>query len=366
MTIPSTSAHLPKAASSPWEKYGWLMAVVWMFFLIYPVLGLLASEAEPAWRILGWAATVTFAALYIVGFTLGMRGGWRRPSRTVIVLFWAIAACAVATVPAIETQALSFLPFILSYASYGLGGRWHWIVSALGITIAVVVTVASGRVQAHLQLLIVLLVLTVVNTINTWLISRSVAADEIRVQLATSEERTSVARDVHDLLGHSLTVVKLKAELASRLIDRDPRAAKAEIDEIVRITSESIANVRSTVTELRATDLADQLAASASALETMGVRVTVTGSASALSPAQALPAAWILREATTNVLRHADASTVRIELSPGTLLVEDDGGGVHEEPGNGLRGMAERATAAGAALRVEPRATGGTRVSLTW
>ena len=77
-------------------------------------------------------------------------------------------------------------------------------------------------------------------------------------------------------------------------------------------------------------------------------------------------AAWILREATTNVLRHASAANVVVAIGPGTLRVSDDGEGLHGPPGNGMRGMAERASAAGAALAVEAGVDGGIAVSVRW
>lgn len=351
---------------SPWERWGWLMAVVWMIFLVYPIIGLVGSSAAPLWVTVGWTATATFATLYVVGFILGMRGGWRQPSHFVIVDFWLLLACALLTIPAIETQALSFLPFLMSYASYGLGRRWHWIVNILSIVAATATLLVTGRIGGHLQILAIIVLLAIVNTINTWLIDRSTKADQLKLALAASDERATVARDVHDLLGHSLTVVKLKAELASRLIETDPNRARAEIDDIVRISTEAISGIRTTVTGLRATDLTDQLTQCAAALQTAGVRVDLVGSTDALSPAQTLPAGWILREATTNILRHARATGVRITVAPGTLLVEDDGEGVTGQPGNGFKGMSERATAAGADLQIAPRPDGGTRVSVIW
>jgi two-component system sensor histidine kinase DesK len=103
----------------------------------------------------------------------------------------------------------------------------------------------------------------------------------------------------------------------------------------------------------------------------------VEGRPDALSPAQAITASWILREATTNTLRHAAARTVRVRISPGRLVVEDDGVGLGDGSwaddtatspgeGNGIRGMRERAAAAGAKLAVGRAAGGGTRVELTW
>jgi two-component system sensor histidine kinase DesK len=343
------------------------MAVVWMVFLVYPIIALVASDAAIGWRVLGWVAIAGFAALYVAGFVIGMRSGWwRRPTKTVTVIFGLLILCGIAASPAIGLNAFGLLPFLVSYASYGMGRWWHWATSSIGIAL-IVTSIAVTRMWSELTpLLIIVVLIAVVNTINIWLIDRSVAADELRVELATSEERESVARDVHDLLGHSLTVVKLKAELAARLVDRDPDRARAELAEIVRLTGEAISGVRGTVTGLRADGLAAQVQASRAALDSAGISAEVAGDAGAISPAQSLPASWILREATTNILRHAHAKHVRIGIEPGTVIVEDDGVGIRAKAGNGLRGMAERAAAADAVLRVERSSAGGTRVSVTW
>lgn len=377
-----TSPSLP-TASDPWAKWGWVMAAVWLVFLIFPGLALSRSDAAPPLVFLGWVCLVAFALCYVAGFVIGMRGGWQSASRPVIGFFFAAVVCALLTVPAIAWDTASFLPFLMAYAAYGIGAAWHWVMTIVGLavaTLAIVVAFSAG-VEPPWVLLGIIVMMAAVNTINIWLIGRSVAEDELRMELATSEERETIARDVHDLLGHSLTVVKLKAELASRLIDRDPDAARAELEEITRITGEAILSVRSTVTGLRTHSFDEQLRLSCHALTAAGVTVNVTGAASALSPAQSIPAAWILREATTNILRHADASRVTISVAPGELVITDNGVGVASSnagaadgstrDGNGVRGMRERASAAGAILALGAARPGettalGTRVSVVW
>ncbi len=365
---PSWADQASNERTGPWQRYGWLMSVIWLGFLYYPAVSLLRSGSA-TWAIgLGWAALISFASCYLAGFVLGMRDGWHRPSRPVRSLFFAAVASAALTVPAIGWGAVSLLPFLMAYASYALGVVWHWVTSiaALVLTLLTVFVVLSEGGEPPIMLLAVVLIMLAVNSINVWLIGRSIVADELRIDLATIEERESVARDVHDLLGHSLTVVKLKAELAMRLIEKDPAAARTELEEIARLTGEAIAGVRGTVTGLRSGGLEEQVRASRSALESAGVAVSVTGEAASLSPAQSLPAAWILREATTNVLRHAGAARVVVSFAPGTMTIEDDGSGAGGKAGNGLRGMAERAAASGATLRIESGASAGTQVRLTW
>ena len=385
-------------AINPWARYGWLMAAVWLVFLIYPITYLLNSHAPTAYVWMAWLGMAGFVASYLGGFSAGMRNGppGSRPSRAQWLCFWAMVAFALIGVPALGANALSYLPFIMSYASYGLTRTMHWAVAACSLLLVVLWPLAIGEFMDYLGLFMIVVILTLANSVSTFLISRSMVADELTIELATSESREAVARDVHDLIGHSLTVVKLKAQLARRLIDADPERARAELEDIERITGEALQGVRATVTGLRSEGLAAQLDAARSALGTAGIDLVVEGSPDALSPAQALPAGWILREATTNVLRHAGASRVLVRLAPGSLEVHDDGvglGGKRGEaaasggsgrgsatgpeapskqtsgkatPGNGLRGMAERAAVAGAVCGTDSSPLGGVKVSVTW
>ncbi|MGV9194939.1 sensor histidine kinase [Microbacterium sp. MC2] len=357
-------------AGSTWSRYGWIMPLLWMVFLIYPILALLRSPATPAWIVTGWAALVVFVIVYVAAFVNGMSfsgGGLVVPPRPIQwVAFAVMIACAVLAAPATGPNALSFVPFIMSFASYGLTRAAHWLtlVAAVGVTAAAVFGVPGGT--RYLSLLAIVGLLGVVNTVTTWLIIRSDQAERLGLELATSAGREAVARDVHDLIGHSLTVVRMKAQLARRLIDTDPDRAKAELADIETLTAEAIAGVRETVAGVRNASLADQLAGCREALQAAGIDLEVSGEVEALSPAQSLTAGWILREATTNVLRHAAARTVTVGVEPGRFTVTDDGVGFAGTEGNGVRGMRERATTAGATLSVSAGAAGGTRVAVTW
>lgn len=368
-SLTSESARRPvKEDKNPWARFGWLLAAVWLVFLFYPIRELLEHRAPLAWEVCGWVGLGVFVILYLAGFQLGMSKG--APSSAPLPLQWwcfgGLIACVVLTIPALGFESISFLPFIMSFASYGLTRTVHWITLTSSIVIAVGVAVISGRFEDFIAVVLIVTLLGAVNTVSTFLIRRSAEADSLALSLATSRERESVARDVHDLMGHSLTVVKLKAQLARRLVDVDPERAKAELADIETITGEAIQGVRATVTGLRSEGLASQLEASRAALGTGGVQLTVEGEPSALSPAQALPAGWILREATTNVLRHAQATRVRVRIVPGGITVEDDGVGLAGVAGNGLRGMAERAAHSGGVCVVSGSAWGGVKVDVTW
>ena len=179
--------------------------------------------------------------------------------------------------------------------------------------------------------------------------------------LAAAAEREEIGRDVHDLLGHSLTVLTLKAEVAHRLVRRDPEAAERELAEIVELSRSTLADVRATVTRLRVPDLAGQLEASRTAFAAADIAAVFSGRASDVPLSQRELLAWALREGTTNVLRHAGATHVRIGLAPGRVRVQDDGAGVAGHcPGNGLTGLRERVEAIGGALVLTSPAPGGT------
>lgn len=367
MTISAPSPTPATAPQDPWQRWGWMIAVVWLIFLYFPIVALVESDAATWARILGWVAIIAFAAVYVVGMVVGMRQGQWRPIHPVVLWCFLLSILfALLTIPALGSHALGLAPFVMSYAAFGLGGWWHWVTTSACLVISGVVALRSpGQVGATV-IFFIIAIMAIVLSIMMWLIRQSVVSEQFNIQLATSQERETIARDVHDLIGHSLTVVKMKAELAQRLVDIDPERAKVELAEINALAGEAIAGVRSTVTGLRASTLAEQLERSREVLADADIELSVDGSASALSPAQSLTASWILREATTNILRHSGASSVAVTLAPGTLAVTDDGAGIAGEAGNGLRGMAERASAAGARLSIEPASPQGTRVEVRW
>jgi two-component system sensor histidine kinase DesK len=368
VTVPTGRRR--SGAPSPWERFGWVMAAIWLVFLAYPVLALLTSDAAQGWITTGWIALSAFVVIYVAGFVNGMSfggGGLVVPPKPIQwVVFVALIVCAGLTVPATGGSALSFVPFIMSFASYGLTRTAHWSTIAASITITAAVVFLAPRGAAYLTVLAIVVMLAVVNTVSTTLIIRSAEAERLGLELATSEGREAVARDVHDLIGHSLTVVGLKAQLVRRLIDSDPERAKAELADIEALTAEAISGVRATVAGVRSAALIEQLESCRAALQSADVTMRVEGEAASLSPAQSLTASWILREATTNVLRHSDARTVTVAIAPGSFTVTDDGRGFSGGEGNGVRGMRERATTGGASLAITAGDVRGTRVAVTW
>ena len=187
-------------------------------------------------------------------------------------------------------------------------------------------------------------------------------------RLAAMAERERIGRDLHDLLGHTLSVVALKSELAGRLVDTDPAAAKAQMAEVETVARQALAQVREAVVGIRATGLQAELAAARLALLSAEIRLDQRLEPVELPPEVESVLALGLREAVTNVLRHSGANRVEVELvrEPGgiRLGISDDGRGGAIEANTGLAGMRERLAALGGRLEIESAAGAGTRLGL--
>jgi two-component system, NarL family, sensor histidine kinase DesK len=191
------------------------------------------------------------------------------------------------------------------------------------------------------------------------------AQEEIE-QLAKTAERERIARDMHDVLGHSLSLIVLKSELAGRLFSSQPSRAALEIAEIEATARQALAEVRKTITGYRSEGFASELTRAAHVLETAGVRLNRPVKAPYLTPRHEATLSLVLREAVTNIVRHAGASECSIELSTaenGTqMVIADDGRGDIRQEGNGLRGMRERVRELGGSLSLDCQR--GTRLSI--
>jgi two-component system sensor histidine kinase DesK len=193
-------------------------------------------------------------------------------------------------------------------------------------------------------------------------------ANEEIEQLAKVAERERIARDLHDVLGHTLSVITLKSELAGKLIDRDPERAGKEIREVEQISRQALTDVRDAIRGYRSQGLVAELAQAKSTLETAGLTVQCDAATTVKLPAvQESVLSLAVREAVTNVVRHARARTCRMRLEQENgscrLEIQDDGLGSSNGEGSGLRGMRERVEMLGGTLLRETRA--GTKLTIT-
>jgi two-component system sensor histidine kinase DesK len=201
------------------------------------------------------------------------------------------------------------------------------------------------------------------NRINSKLLK---AQEEIE-HLATVAERERIARDLHDVLGHTLSVIILKSELAGKLMDRDPQRAGNEIREVEQISRQALSEVREAIRGYRSQGLPAEIAQARATLETAGVKVKCDVVRLELPALHEGVLSMAVKEAVTNVVRHAQARncTLRVEQQNGRcrLEIEDDGRGGTENEGNGLRGMRERVEMLGGTLQLNSKA--GTRITIT-
>ncbi|MBB4979790.1 MULTISPECIES: sensor histidine kinase [Streptomyces] len=194
------------------------------------------------------------------------------------------------------------------------------------------------------------------------------ATREELARTAVEKERLRFSRDLHDLLGHTLSVIVVKSEAARRLAPRDLDAALAQVADIESVGRQALTEIREAVTGYREGSLATELDRARDALSSAGIEPVVRRSGPLLEPQTEALLSWVVRESATNAVRHSGASRCEIDLS-GTadrvrLTVTDDGRGpAAGTPGSGLRGLRERVTAAGGTLDSGPAPRGGFRVT---
>lgn len=193
-------------------------------------------------------------------------------------------------------------------------------------------------------------------------------ANEEIENLAKVAERERIARDLHDVLGHTLSVITLKSELAGKLIDRDPQRAGKEIREVEQISRQALTDVRDAIRGYRSQGLVAELAQAKATLETAGLTVQCDAATTMKLPAvQESVLSLAVREAVTNVVRHAQARTCRMRLEQQNgscrLEIQDDGCGAFNGEGNGLRGMRERVEMLGG--RLDRTTEAGTTITIT-
>ena len=186
------------------------------------------------------------------------------------------------------------------------------------------------------------------------------AAQDENIALAAVAERERIARDLHDVLGHTLSVIVLKAELAGRLIPIDPARAIAEIADVERTSRTALAEVREAIGGYRARGLAAEIEAAHLTLQAAGVKLIAesdSAQTAALTPKEETALALALREAVTNIVRHARATCCSLrfvtEAGQRRLIVEDDGEHIAAREGNGIRGMRERVESIGGHFTLE-------------
>lgn len=329
-------------------------------YLVYLGALLFQPVFDPSTDGLDWLAVVVLIALFLPIYAATFRA---RDDRQTLILIAAFAALALVG-SLVNTGASVFVIYAAATA-----GRLHpsrraaLVVAALVGVIGLMIVISPAPMPWRLAALVPALLFTpAVGAASIFDAERDRAsqrlqrADEEIKRLATIAERERIARDLHDLLGHTLSVIVLKSELAARLVRVDPDRAAAEVTDIEQISREALGEVRAAVAGYRARGLSAELDGARVALEAAGVEVEAHVDPTELHPEQESALAMALREAVTNVVRHAAAQRATISLTTVgadvRLEVSDDGLGRMGPAGSGISGMRERIAALGGTVEV--------------
>ena len=351
-------------------------AGVWLISFGFVLVELLRRAFTPGdgrgEAILGVAAIAVFILVYLAAFVVPRPvRAW--PAWANTILTWLVlAACVAVLTRILGVHALLYSPFLV--AAWLFPHRLRVGLIGAGVTVAAVLAAGLLFFPGDPALPVVLGNLAVVLVVLVGMrlaIGRDDRVMEMRHELDLAGQRERLGRDLHDILGHSLTTINVKTQLVHRLIDTDPARAKQEAAEVIALSRTALAEARAAVAELAAPELGGQLSLSMGALRDAGMAVEAPppGAVTEVPERRRALAAWIVREAVTNVLRHAGARRVRISLDAHHVAVLDDGAGLPASvaAGVGPRTLAERAAAEGARLEVGPGLGGaGTGVAVHW
>jgi two-component system, NarL family, sensor histidine kinase DesK len=354
----------PNSRSRRWR---WSIAgLVWLVFLAPAIDVTLNSHQGVAAKSATMLCFALFAAVYLLSVPLTAFRAKNDPVRYLTPV--AALVLGLLTLPVAGEDGLGTFVYVAVVAVGLLPTRIAVGFAAFVAALATVLTVTvRGWSGDPASLLFSIGLATVATGAFVRLLRRNAElalAREDLAHLAVEQERARFARDLHDLLGHSLTVITVKAELAGRLMTRDPAKAAAEVADIERLAREALTDVRATVAGYREVTLAVELSSARSALDAAGIAAELPGALDDVPGDRRELFGWVVREGVTNVVRHSQAHRVRVEVSRTTVEVVDDGSGCagNGDTGHGLEGLRERLAEVGGRLEAGPVDAGGYRL----
>lgn len=332
-----------------------LTAGVFLVFLYTPFAETV-SDLPHGWAWVGLGTLIVFCGVYAVHLTTVRVMNDDPRKRTVRGIRWiAFGLVATAlTAPSAGDTSLIMLVYISALTAAMLPTLSAVItVAAMTLLSVVAGAVIPGWSTDGVQLAIILA------SVATWSFrrqevskQREVAVERELSEVAVDRERTKIAQDLHDILGHSLTVIAMKSELAEKLLDADPDRARTELEQVQQLARDALADVRATTHGLQGRSLPTEIAAARQALDSAGIDARLPTVTDDIPSRERELFAWTVREAVTNVLRHSGARTCTIDARPGRLTVTDDGRGADDQgsQGSGLAGLRRRAADVGAVV----------------
>ncbi len=376
--VTGNSQVLPGGVSvRVWKAY----IHVWLVCLIFPIASLVQLRPDIAHLALAGAGLAGFVAFYIWFMRQHPLDDPAEPgpraSLTLLAIF-------VVTLLGLSLSVMFSPAFLWLFVGTSMvAGRTLPLRSAhLVATVLPFLTIAmglalSGSINATdwlhilpLALLIRAMGLNMLGLSLQFKVIRDLrTAQEALARQAAIEERLRLARDLHDLLGHTLSLIVLKSELVGRLLEKEPKDAEKEIRELETVARQALREVRQAVAEFRQPTLYGELDGARQMLDAAGITFTLENSVAGVPPSIEVMLAWVVREGVTNVIRHSRARQCTVRLARDERLiwaeVENDG---YIEPGDGclkagsgLSGLTERVTAQSGALQAGPIATEGKR-----
>ena len=353
--------HRERSGNVNWLALGF--SAPWLVFLLMPLDSFLTTPELGPVRWAGVALVVLFAVVncsaYAVPWLVPVAFTVRRSVIWTILMALPVAGLTALRLESAYTVFLSFSMYFVAFWIFGTIAPYRLrfgVAATIALVCWLIFMVGTGFDVTARGGIALFIGAPMVGMLGfSYLIELGERADVARASLALSEEREEIARDVHDVLGHSLTVITLKAELAQRLLEIDPARAGAEMEAIAQLSRASLAEVRSTVTRLRVPDFSGEIEGAGRALQTAGIRAELPEAQNALAVAgvNAKLFSWVLREAVTNMVRHSGANAARVRLSATGLDILDNGVGVGDARGNGLTGMTQRVAASGGSVVIE-------------
>ena len=337
-----------------------------LVYLIFVAVSVRQNSYGTA-AIAGYLLLAVFAACWLVTPLVLSEGTSR-------LRFWAwyalLVALTVAEIPFARAAGFVLCVFLTLLTVARLGARSAPIVAAMALA-ALLVPIAVGPWHVSLAksfadvtpVAIPVVALAMLGVMQVVRANRALAETRAELaRLAAENERIRIARDLHDLLGHSLTTITVKAGLARRLGPTNPAGAVDQITEVEELCRKALTEVRAAVSGYREVTLASELARGRELLRASGITADLPTATEVADPAHQELFGWAVREGLTNVIRHSRARSCTVRVSASCVEIIDDGQGSTAAPGNGLSGLRERAAAAGGGVDAGPAQPAGWRL----
>lgn len=351
-TRPFTPRAIHRAAV---ESGGLAFAIPPVLFILIPITMSWIQDPGPAALVVTLVLPV-YGLLFAYATGIGLY-----PMRVRLAWFAVCTALLLLLIPVLGANVLFMVMF--QAMTHVLLLPWRWAVPSMllmSLTVVVLSFMLAQPIAAGLA---------VMGTVMAWGIGYGVrqqvlqeqleAAQHRNAVLAVAAERERIGRDLHDLLGHSLTSLTISAQLARRLLDSDPEAAREQLVHIEQTVRQALSDVRATASGMQHVRAATEIASARTVLSTVGIQAEVPTALPPLHDDLAELFGYVIREGVTNIVRHSRATRAEITVDQDSVSVEDDGVGIPQGAGcSGLRGLEARVALAGGRLEVVSSETG--------